>query len=116
MGKTIGILFGIAQIVLGLVFIISAVSTGITARFGLGGVFLVSGIAVMFVVTRKPKTTQIHAVQQLELRGQETLQKLSCERCNGELSRDNVKILNGVVTIDCPFCNQMYEMTEELKW
>lgn len=116
MGKTIGIIFGIVQMILGLIFLVSAVSAGMVARYIFAGVFLLSGIAVLYVITRKPKVTEVRAVQQLELRGGEQLQELSCKKCGGALSRQNVKILNGIVTVDCPYCNQMYEMTEELQW
>ena len=116
MGKTIGIVFGMIQLLLGLMFTVSAASTGMTMRWVLGGVLVASGIAVMGIVTRKPKETVVRAQQTLTLRGEEMLQKLSCRRCGGELERSNVKILNGVVTVDCPYCHQMYEMTEELKW
>ena len=116
MGKTIGIVLGVIQLLLGSMFSISAASTGLAMRWALGGLLVSSGIAVMVAVTRKPKETVVRAEQRLTLRGEEVLQKLSCKRCGGELERNNVKILNGVVTVDCPYCHQMYEMTEELKW
>jgi hypothetical protein len=69
-------------------------------------------IAVVYVMTRKPKTV----IQQLELSGEMKAVALKCPQCSASVEPSQIKIVDGVPFATCKYCGHMFEVTEEPKW
>jgi predicted Zn finger-like uncharacterized protein len=69
-------------------------------------------IAVTYYFTRKPKTV----IQQLEVSGQMKAAQIKCPNCGGSINADQIKIVQGVPYVKCPYCGTTFEVTEEPKW
>lgn len=52
----------------------------------------------------------------IDLPSQTRVEQMKCRNCGGSLKADNVKMLAGAPTVDCPFCGTTYQLTEEPKW
>ncbi len=55
-------------------------------------------------------------VQKIELSGDIDLETLTCERCGGRLSAENIQVIAGSPVVSCPYCNSSYQISEEPKW
>jgi DNA-directed RNA polymerase subunit RPC12/RpoP len=76
------------------------------------------GVAIVWVVrTRGPAPIQ-QITQQVELDvpGDVNVEKLKCQSCGAELSKDAVSLVQGAIMINCPYCNSTYQLTEAPKW
>lgn len=100
---------GIAVVFLGLVFIIGS-------RPVSGAVILLTGVFLLILGLRKPRTRDIVVRQELELSGDVSLENLKCRQCGGSLSSDNTAFRAGTVFISCPYCHSEYQLEEAPKW
>jgi predicted Zn finger-like uncharacterized protein len=69
-------------------------------------------IAVTYYFTRKPKTV----IQRLEISGQMKAAQINCPNCGGSIDANQIKIVQGVPYVKCPYCGNTFEVTEEPKW
>jgi uncharacterized membrane protein len=67
---------------------------------------------IAYYITRKPRTI----VQSLEVSGQMKTVALKCPNCSASIKTEQIKIVSGVPYGTCPYCGQMFEITEEPKW
>ncbi len=85
-----------------------------------GIILMVVGIVIIWVVkTRGPAPIQQITQQidvDLDMPGDVSVDKLKCQSCGGELSKDHVSLVQGAVMINCPYCGSTYQLTEEPKW
>lgn len=137
MGCVIGAVLVVAAIIaaiLGFVFIVgSPASPGMTWFWAGSGIclFIVSVLLVIIAVivlikayrdaNREPKESvaagsQTTIVQQIDLPGELSLEKMKCQSCGATLSKDSITTRAGAVVIDCPYCGTSYEVEEEPKW
>ncbi len=131
-GRTIGyavggIVIAVAGLIIGVgsLYICAASAPGPGGRLTSGIILLIVGLVVMGIGvaiiwvmrTRGPQPIQ-QVVQQLELDmpGDSGLEKLKCQSCGAELSKDSVSLAEGAVMISCPYCGSTYQITEEPKW
>lgn len=133
-GRTVG--YGLAGIVLaaagvmilvGATYLCSASAPGVdvTSRLTVAvglllvGIILVAvAVVIIWVIrTRGPAPIQ-QVVQQLQvdMPGDVAVEKLKCQNCGAELSKDSVTLEEGAVMISCPYCGSTYQITEEPKW
>jgi hypothetical protein len=136
--KTMGSTIAYVLIVLGI--IISCLMIGFGVLFigaGSGGqnpsewaiigvVLLIVGLIIaalavgvfVFLRIRRSKTEaqEIEIVQKIDLSGDIELEKMKCQNCSAELSKDSVTVKEGAIFIDCPYCGTSYQMVEEPKW
>jgi len=89
-------------------------------NFGLGfgcvGVlFLAAGAGLVYAAQRGTKTEVVQEVK-IDLPGQTKIEQMKCRSCGGSLSADNVKLIVGAPTVECPYCGTTYQLTEEPKW
>jgi hypothetical protein len=121
--KAIAILGAIAATVLfffAVIFALASSYVGLTAqaaqsRVLTSAILFVVGLAVIAVIyylTRKPKTV----IQQLEISGQMRAAQIKCPNCGGSIDANQIKIVSGVPYIKCPYCGTTFEVTEEPKW
>jgi len=91
-------------------------SNGI-ALSGVGVVMLAGGIALIWLVVRKQKQEAAQNVTlKIDLPGETKIDQMKCRSCGGVLSGDNIKLVNGAPMVTCPYCNTVYQLTEEPKW
>ncbi len=85
------------------------------ARELTSAILFIIGLAIVvgiYYVTRKPKTV----IQQLEISGQMKAAQIKCPNCGGSINADQIKIVQGVPYVKCPYCGTTFEVTEEPKW
>jgi len=84
--------------------------------FGLAGVvFLAGGAGLVYAAMRGQKTEVIQQVR-VDLPGDTKFSQLTCRNCGGALKPENIKLVMGAPTVECPFCGTTYQLTEEPKW
>jgi DNA-directed RNA polymerase subunit RPC12/RpoP len=111
--KIITVIGAIAVAVLfffGLIFAIASVYDPL--RLLTSAVLLITGIAIAYYITRKPKTV----IHQLEISGQMKAAPLKCPNCSASVDANQIKIVQGVPYATCTYCGNTFEVTEEPKW
>jgi hypothetical protein len=122
-----GILFliGLVLVVLGAFYAIASTSSQGSSSwlsFGLGfgcvGIlFFAGGAGMVIAAMRGTKTEVIQQVtMQVDLPGETKISEVKCKSCGGTLTADNIKLVNGAPMVNCPYCNTVYQLTEEPKW
>jgi hypothetical protein len=122
-GAVILLLLAAAGICLG-GFILLGASGGVQGVTGigttgvlLGGVALIGGIVMIVLAARKTKAdTAQNVTYKVDLPGDTKIEQMKCRSCGGALTSDNIKMVNGAPMVTCPFCNTVYQLTEEPKW
>jgi hypothetical protein len=75
------------------------------------------GIALIVVAARKNKQETVQNVTlKVDLPGETKIEQMKCRSCGGALTADNIKLVNGAPMVTCPYCNTIYQLTEEPKW
>lgn len=122
-GAVILLLLAAAGICLGGFLLIGASggAQGVTglgnAGLCLGSVALLGGIILIFLAVRKTKQeTAQNVTYKVDLPGETKISEIKCRSCGGTLTADNIKIVNGAPMVNCPYCNTVYQLTEEPKW
>ena len=92
--------------------------TGIgTVGMVLGAVALLGGIVMIVFAARKTRQdTAQNVTMKVDLPGDTKIEQMKCRSCGGALTTDNIKLVNGAPVVTCPFCNTVYQLTEEPKW
>ena len=89
----------------------------IAALMIIGVLALVGGVIVIVLAARKSKTDAAQNVTlKLDLPGETKIEAMKCRNCGGSLTADNIKLVNGAPMVNCPYCNTVYQLTEEPKW
>jgi ABC-type transport system involved in multi-copper enzyme maturation permease subunit len=96
----------------------SASWLGYGIGFSAGSLALI-GAAVWLIVTavkaKQPEVAQ-NITYKVDLPAQTKIEEMKCRSCGGSLKADNIKMLAGAPTVECPFCGTTYQLTEEPKW
>jgi hypothetical protein len=124
-----GIVVAVAAILIGVgaVYLCSASAPGVDVgsrvmvAVGLllvGLILMGIGVAIIWVVkTRGPAPIQQITQQvELDMPGDVNVEKLKCQSCGAELSKDAVSLVQGAIMINCPYCGSTYQLTEAPKW
>jgi hypothetical protein len=75
------------------------------------------GIVLIVVAARKTKQETVQNVTlKVDLPGETKIEEMKCRSCGGTLTADNIKLVNGAPMVTCPYCNTVYQLTEEPKW
>jgi DNA-directed RNA polymerase subunit RPC12/RpoP len=83
----------------------------------LGVIALVAGIVMIVIAARKTKSdTAQNVTLKVDLPGDTKIEEMKCKSCGGTLTADNIKLVNGAPMVTCPYCNSVYQLTEEPKW
>ncbi len=116
--KAIAIFGGIAVAVVfffAVIFALAASVAATTARLATSGILFIVGLAIIvgiYYTTRKPKTV----IQRLEVSGQMKGAQIKCPNCSASIDANQIKIINGVPYVKCPYCGTTFEITEEPRW
>jgi hypothetical protein len=120
-GRIVGYVVAGILILFGVLYLWSIPAAGsgqIVPRLIVGIISLAIGVVIIWVVrTRGPAPIQ-QITQQLDLEmgGDVNVEKLKCQNCGAELSKDHASLVQGAVMINCPYCGSTYQLTEEPKW
>jgi hypothetical protein len=83
----------------------------------IGAIALIGGIIMIIFSARKTKQeTAQNVTYKVDLPGETKIEQMKCRSCGGALTTDNIKMVNGAPVVTCPFCNTVYQLTEEPKW
>ncbi len=122
-GRIIGYVVAGILILFGVLYLWSIPAAGssqIVSRLIVGVVSLGIGVVIIWVVrTRGPAPVQQITQQvdvQLDMPGDVNVEKLKCQSCGAELSKDAVSLVQGAIMVKCPYCGSTYQLTEEPKW
>lgn len=82
-----------------------------------GAVFLAGGIGlIVFANRQKGVGGGDNITYKIDLPSSTKVEQMKCRNCGGNLTADNVKMIAGAPTVECPFCGTTYQLTEEPKW
>ena len=82
-----------------------------------GSLSVLFGFGLTWFASRKPKVEgDTNVTLNVDLPAQTKIEAMSCKNCGGSLKADNIKMLAGAPTVECPFCGTTYQLTEEPKW
>jgi DNA-directed RNA polymerase subunit RPC12/RpoP len=120
-GRIVGYVVAGILIFFGVLYLWSIPAAGssqIVSRLIVGVVSLAIGVVIVWVVrTRGPAPVQQITQQvQLDMPGDVSVEKLKCQSCGAELSKDAVSLVQGALMVKCPYCGSTYQLTEEPKW
>jgi len=122
-GAVILLLLAAAGICLG-GFLLLGASGGAQGVTGLGNTGICSGssallggiILIVLAVRKTKQETAQNVTYKVDLPGETKISEVKCRSCGGTLTADNIKIVNGAPMVNCPYCNTVYQLTEEPKW
>jgi len=111
-------LFAMGFILLGLLFLVAAfhpqANTG--GRLVIAAVLLGAGGLMIYLVQMRPNVENITIQHTLDAPGELKIKEMKCRQCSGALSRENMKVSEGGVTVICPYCGSTYQIEEAPKW
>ncbi|MBL8079706.1 MAG: hypothetical protein JNM55_17190 [Anaerolineales bacterium] len=81
-----------------------------------GAAFLGGGILLIVRAQAQGPAGGDHVTYKIDLPSTTKIEQMKCRSCGGSLTAQNVKMLAGAPTVECPFCGTTYQLTEEPKW
>jgi len=116
--KTVGYIVAAILIFFGVLFLWGSGASASPGLWIIIGVISVGiGLVIIFIASRKPKVEVAPNVTlQVDLPGNVKAEAMKCKSCGGVLSAENIKMVNGAPMVTCPYCNTVYQLTEEPKW
>lgn len=96
----------------GIIFAIAASVEAPATRLIVASFLFIAAFGIGYYITKKPTTI----VQRLELSGEMKPAALKCPKCGASVDAKQIKIVSGVPYATCPYCGQIFEVTEEPKW
>ena len=120
MARKVGFLIAAVLFGLGLLFLAAAARQKPMSRviFGLAAIGMGAGVTYL-TVSRKTEVTHIHKTEvtrKIDLSGDINLEDLKCRNCGAVLDRDSVDVRAGAVFVNCRYCGNDYQVTEEPIW
>ena len=105
-------------------FILLGAAGGAQGVTGIGSVSvvvgvlaLVAGVVMIVLAARRTKQeTAQNVTLKVDLPGDTKIEEMKCKSCGGTLTAENIKLVNGAPMVTCPYCNSVYQLTEEPKW
>lgn len=82
-------------------------------RIWISALLFLAGFGILYFVWKR-QPTQI--VQKLEVPGKIRVQAIKCPNCSASIDMNQIKIVDGVPLVKCPYCGHTFEITEEPKW
>jgi len=104
----------------GVLFIWSAFGPNFNGGWLVTGLISV-GIAfgIILITSRRAKQAaqaSQNVTLKVDLPANVSLDSMKCKSCGGVLTKDNIQMVNGAPVVTCPYCNTVYQLTEEPKW
>ncbi len=104
----------------GILFILAAFGESFSGSWLLIG-FILLGIGFILIIIAatlmKPKVVENRQViLNVDLPGNVKMEGMKCRQCGGQLATKDINMVNGAPMVSCPYCNSIYQLTEEPKW
>jgi DNA-directed RNA polymerase subunit RPC12/RpoP len=121
-GKIIAYIFSSILIFFGVLFLWGAFGEqgGGIAWIFIGLVGVIIGFGIIWFASRSrggaSDTSPQNVTLQVDLPGEMSMQKFKCSNCGNPLTKDDIKMVDGAPTVNCPYCGQVYTLSEEPKW
>jgi hypothetical protein len=123
LGRVLGYVVAGILILFGVLYLWSIPAAGssqVVSRLIVGVISLAIGVVIIWVVrTRGPAPIQQITQKvdvDLDMPGDVNVEKLKCQNCGAELSKDDVSLVQGALMVKCPYCGSTYQLTEAPKW
>jgi len=118
--RVIGYIAAAIFIFFGVLFIWGAFGSTPHPEWILVGVINVAiGFGLIWLASRNQAKGAIEGnniTYKIDLPSSTRVEQMKCRNCGGSLKADNVKMIAGAPTVECPFCGTTYQLTEEPKW
>lgn len=117
--KTIAYIAAGILIFFGVLFIWGAFSPQGSTGWILVGLIIVGvGFGIIWFAGRSPAAGAAgpNITLKVDLPANVSVDALKCKSCGGTLTMDNIKMVAGAPVVTCPYCNSVYQLTEEPKW
>ena len=114
--KTVGYIFAALLVLLGLLFCLSALSTGKIMFWAFAGVLIGAAAMILYFVRMRVPEQKITLTQKIDLSGDVKLEEMKCRNCGGVLDAKSVSVQAGAVFVKCPYCDSQYQIEEAPKW
>jgi hypothetical protein len=123
-GKVIAGILAAILVFFGVLFIWGSFSPqgGGTAWVVIGLISVGIGVGILAITFRRsaaasqePGVTQ-NVTLDIDLPGDVKIEKFTCQNCGNPLTKDDIKLVAGAPTVNCPYCGQVYQLTEAPKW
>ena len=92
---------------------------GYGSGFGIAGLLMIGGGVWLIVTGAKSPAASgggDNVTYKIDLPSTTKIEQMKCRNCGGSLKAENVKMIAGAPTVECPFCGTTYQLTEEPKW
>jgi hypothetical protein len=119
--KTIAYIAAGILIFFGVLFIWGAFgSTPRPEWIAVGVVSVLIGFGLIWLAQRNqaqgPARGGDNITYKVDLPASTKIEEMKCRNCGGNLKAENIKMIAGAPTVECPFCGTTYQLTEEPKW
>jgi len=76
------------------------------------------GMAIIWFARRQsaPEPGEQKITYDIDLSGDVDLKGFECTRCGGPLAPENISVVGGAPTVQCPYCGSIYQISEKPKW
>jgi len=105
--------YGVSAILLFFAVLYALASVYAPMRIWISVLLFLAGFGMLYFVWKR-QPTQI--VQKLEVPGRIKVQAIKCPNCSASMDMNQIKIVDGVPLVRCPYCGHTFEITEEPKW
>jgi RNase P subunit RPR2 len=114
--KILSYLIAIILGFLGLMFV--AGSQGQVIRIVVGIILLGAAAVFIYLTRMRPQVTQTETtlVQKIDLSGDVSLEKMTCDNCGAPLTKNSIEVKAGAIFVNCEHCGATYQIEEEAKW
>jgi len=82
-------------------------------RIWISALLFLAGFGILYFVWKRQPT---RIVQKLEVPGKIKVQAIKCSNCSASIDMNQIKIVDGVPLVKCPYCGHTFQITEEPKW
>ena len=82
-----------------------------------GALSVLFGFGLIWFASQRLKPAgDTNVTLQVDLPAQTKIEQMTCRNCGGALKAENVKMIAGAPTVECPYCGTTYQLVEEPKW
>lgn len=116
--KVVGYIAAAILVFFGVLFIWGAFGANGNPAWILVGIISVAiGLGIIVLIQRKARQeAATNVTLKIDLPANVAVDAMKCKSCGGALGTDNIKMINGAPVVTCPYCNSIYQLTEEPKW
>ena len=119
-GSVISHILSAISIIFGFLFLLGSGGEGGSPSWIVYGIIgMILGFVLIFAGVRlaaAAKQTVQNVTLNVDLPGNVKMDTIKCQSCGAPLAPDDMKLVNGAVTVQCHSCGTTYQVTEEPKW